>query len=80
MRGEVGASFGTSSDKQTVNSGPESRARVIISRGNGNVFASTDPGGAHLKEALKKEIILNLSYARELGVDRAEIADWAWPY
>jgi len=29
---------------------------------------------------MKKAIILNLSYAREHGMDRAEIADWVWPY
>lgn len=36
--------------------------------------------GAHLKEAMKKEIILNLRYAREHGMDRAAIAEWVWPY
>jgi xylulose-5-phosphate/fructose-6-phosphate phosphoketolase len=35
---------------------------------------------AHLKESMKKEIILNLTYAREHGTDRAEISDWVWPY
>jgi xylulose-5-phosphate/fructose-6-phosphate phosphoketolase len=35
---------------------------------------------AHLKERMKNEIILNLSYAREQGTDRAEIANWVWPY
>jgi xylulose-5-phosphate/fructose-6-phosphate phosphoketolase len=34
---------------------------------------------AHLKERMKNEIILNLSYARENGTDRAEITDWIWP-
>jgi len=34
---------------------------------------------AHLKERMKNEIILNLSYAREHGTDRAEVANWVWP-
>ncbi len=36
--------------------------------------------GAHLKERMKNEIILNLAYAREHGTDRPEIAGWVWPY
>ncbi|HXZ51288.1 MAG TPA: phosphoketolase family protein, partial [Burkholderiales bacterium] len=36
--------------------------------------------GAHLKERMKNEIILNLAYAREHGIDRPEISDWTWPY
>jgi xylulose-5-phosphate/fructose-6-phosphate phosphoketolase len=35
---------------------------------------------AHLKEQMKNEIILNLSYARENGADRPEITNWVWPY
>ncbi|HXZ92062.1 MAG TPA: phosphoketolase family protein [Burkholderiales bacterium] len=35
---------------------------------------------AHLKERMKNEIILNLAYAREHGVDRPEMSDWTWPY
>jgi len=35
---------------------------------------------AHLKEQMKNEIILNLSYARGQGTDRAEITNWVWPY
>ncbi len=35
---------------------------------------------AHLKERMKNEIILNLAYAREQGVDRSEISEWTWPY
>jgi xylulose-5-phosphate/fructose-6-phosphate phosphoketolase len=34
---------------------------------------------AHLKEKMKNEIILNLSYAREHGTDRSEITNWIWP-
>jgi xylulose-5-phosphate/fructose-6-phosphate phosphoketolase len=34
----------------------------------------------HLKDRMKNEIILNLSYAREQGTDRAEITDWTWPH
>ncbi|MGE5129197.1 MAG: phosphoketolase [Sphingomonadaceae bacterium] len=35
---------------------------------------------AHLKERMKNEIILNLAYAREHGIDRPEISEWTWPY
>jgi xylulose-5-phosphate/fructose-6-phosphate phosphoketolase len=34
---------------------------------------------AHLKESMKNEIILNLSYAREHGTDRDEFTNWVWP-
>jgi len=34
---------------------------------------------AHLKDGMKNEIIRNLSYAREHGTDRPEIANWVWP-
>src|SRR6187455_2802016 len=36
--------------------------------------------GAHLKEEMKNEIIDNLRYAHEEGIDRAEITNWTWPY
>jgi xylulose-5-phosphate/fructose-6-phosphate phosphoketolase len=36
--------------------------------------------GAHLKEEMKNAIIDNLGYARTHGTDRAELADWVWPY
>ncbi len=35
---------------------------------------------AHLKEAMKNEIINHLRYAREHGTDRREITEWVWPY
>jgi xylulose-5-phosphate/fructose-6-phosphate phosphoketolase len=35
---------------------------------------------AHLKEEMKNAIIENLRYAHENGTDRAEIANWTWPY
>jgi XFP C-terminal domain len=35
---------------------------------------------AHLKEEMKNEVILNLSYAHENGTDRPEITDWIWLY
>jgi xylulose-5-phosphate/fructose-6-phosphate phosphoketolase len=35
---------------------------------------------AHLKDIMRNEILVNLAYAREHGTDRAEIADWVWPY
>jgi xylulose-5-phosphate/fructose-6-phosphate phosphoketolase len=35
---------------------------------------------AHLKEKMKNAIIDNLSYARTYGIDRAELANWVWPY
>ena len=34
---------------------------------------------AHLRERMKNEIILNLTYARENGTDRPEITNWVWP-
>jgi len=36
--------------------------------------------GAHLKEEMKNAIIDNMSYAHEHGTDRAELANWTWPY
>jgi xylulose-5-phosphate/fructose-6-phosphate phosphoketolase len=36
--------------------------------------------GAHLKEEMKNEILLNLQYAHEHGTDREEIVNWVWPY
>jgi xylulose-5-phosphate/fructose-6-phosphate phosphoketolase len=35
--------------------------------------------GAHVKEWLKNQIIENMAYAREYGIDKAEISDWTWP-
>ncbi len=35
---------------------------------------------AHIKEWLKMQILENLAYAHENGIDRAEIRDWKWPY
>jgi len=35
---------------------------------------------AHLKEAMRSEIITSLRYAHEEGTDRPEIANWVWPY
>jgi xylulose-5-phosphate/fructose-6-phosphate phosphoketolase len=35
---------------------------------------------AHLKEEMKNAIIDNLRYAHEHGTDRAELANWVWPY
>ena len=34
---------------------------------------------AHLRERMKNEIIVSLSYAHEHGTDRPEIAEWVWP-
>lgn len=36
--------------------------------------------GAHAKDRLKNEIIENLQYAHENGVDRPEIRNWKWPF
>jgi xylulose-5-phosphate/fructose-6-phosphate phosphoketolase len=36
--------------------------------------------GAHAKEWLQRQIIENTHYAYEQGLDKAEIADWKWPY
>jgi Phosphoketolase len=35
--------------------------------------------GAHVRERMKNEIIGNLSYAYENGVDKDEINNWKWP-
>jgi xylulose-5-phosphate/fructose-6-phosphate phosphoketolase len=35
---------------------------------------------AHLREDMKNAIISNLNYAHTHGTDRAEIADWVWPF
>ena len=35
---------------------------------------------AHLKEEMKETIIDNVNYAHEHGTDRAELAEWVWPY
>jgi xylulose-5-phosphate/fructose-6-phosphate phosphoketolase len=36
--------------------------------------------GAHVREMMKNEIIDNLEYAYENGIDREEIRYWKWPY
>jgi xylulose-5-phosphate/fructose-6-phosphate phosphoketolase len=35
---------------------------------------------AHLREDMKNAIISNLNYAHTHGTDRAEVADWVWPF
>ncbi len=34
---------------------------------------------AHVKEWLKDQIVENLNYAHQEGIDRPEIRDWVWP-
>ncbi len=36
--------------------------------------------GAHVKEWLKNQIIENINYAHEYGIDKPEFTDWKWPY
>ena len=36
--------------------------------------------GAHVKEWLKDQIIENVNYAHEHGIDKPEFTDWTWPY
>jgi xylulose-5-phosphate/fructose-6-phosphate phosphoketolase len=36
--------------------------------------------GAHVKEWLRDQILENVAYAHEYGVDKPEIRDWRWPY
>jgi xylulose-5-phosphate/fructose-6-phosphate phosphoketolase len=36
--------------------------------------------GAYVKERMKNEIIENLNYAFEQGIDKEEITNWIWPY
>lgn len=35
---------------------------------------------AYVKERMKSEIISNLQYAHEQGIDKPEIVNWKWPY
>ena len=35
---------------------------------------------AYVKERMKSEIISNLQYAHEQGIDKPEIMNWKWPY
>ncbi|MGK7893067.1 MAG: phosphoketolase [Xenococcus sp. (in: cyanobacteria)] len=35
---------------------------------------------AYVKEQMKSEIISNLQYAHEQGIDKPEIVNWKWPY
>ncbi|ELR99001.1 phosphoketolase [Gloeocapsa sp. PCC 73106] len=36
--------------------------------------------GAYVKERMKNEIIENLNYAFEYGIDKDELTNWTWPY
>jgi xylulose-5-phosphate/fructose-6-phosphate phosphoketolase len=36
--------------------------------------------GAHVKEWLRDQILENVAYAHEYGIDKPEIRDWRWPY
>lgn len=36
--------------------------------------------GAHVRERMKNEIIDNIQYAHENGIDKEEIRNWNWPY
>jgi len=36
--------------------------------------------GAHMRERMKNEIIENIQYAHENGIDKDEIRNWKWPY
>jgi xylulose-5-phosphate/fructose-6-phosphate phosphoketolase len=35
--------------------------------------------GAHIKEWLKDQIVDNMAYAHEYGIDKPEIRNWKWP-
>ncbi|NJK99069.1 MAG: phosphoketolase family protein [Spirulinaceae cyanobacterium SM2_1_0] len=35
---------------------------------------------AHAKERMKNQILSNLHYSHEHGIDKDEITDWKWPY
>ena len=35
--------------------------------------------GAHIKEWLKDQIVDNIAYAHEYGIDKPEIRNWKWP-
>jgi len=36
--------------------------------------------GAHVKEWLKDQIVDNIAYAHEYGIDKPEIRNWKWPF
>jgi xylulose-5-phosphate/fructose-6-phosphate phosphoketolase len=36
--------------------------------------------GAHIKEWLKDQIVDNIAYAHEYGIDKPEIQNWKWPF
>jgi len=36
--------------------------------------------GAHVKDWLRDQIVENLAYAHEYGIDKPEIQDWKWPH
>jgi xylulose-5-phosphate/fructose-6-phosphate phosphoketolase len=36
--------------------------------------------GAHVKEWLRDQILENVAYAHEYGIDKPEIRDWRWPF
>jgi xylulose-5-phosphate/fructose-6-phosphate phosphoketolase len=36
--------------------------------------------GAHVKDRLRNQIIENMGYAHEHGIDKPEFTDWKWPY
>jgi xylulose-5-phosphate/fructose-6-phosphate phosphoketolase len=40
---------------------------------------SLQVSGAHVKDWLKNQIIENINYAEEYGIDKPESAEWKWP-
>jgi xylulose-5-phosphate/fructose-6-phosphate phosphoketolase len=36
--------------------------------------------GAHVKDWLRDQVVENLGYADEHGIDKPEIRDWRWPH
>jgi xylulose-5-phosphate/fructose-6-phosphate phosphoketolase len=41
---------------------------------------SLGSAGAHVTEWLKDQIVENIAYAHENGIDKPEIRNWKWPY
>jgi xylulose-5-phosphate/fructose-6-phosphate phosphoketolase len=41
---------------------------------------SLGSAGAHVTEWLKDQIVENIAYAHENGIDKPEIREWKWPY
>jgi xylulose-5-phosphate/fructose-6-phosphate phosphoketolase len=39
-----------------------------------------EPGGAHVKQAMRERLIAHKHYIAEHGDDTPDVRDWKWPY